>query len=51
VSAPQAVAFYERYGFTALDVVQGQLGDRPEPTPMFLEIGAIPATSDVPPGH
>lgn len=46
---PQAVAFYERYGFTALDVVQGQLGDRPEPTPMFLEIGAIPATSDAPP--
>lgn len=46
---PQAVAFYERYGFAALEVVQGQLGDRPEPTPMFLEIGAIPATSDVPP--
>ena len=46
---PKAVAFYERYGFTALDVVQGQLGDRPEPTPMFLEIGAIPATSDEPP--
>ena len=48
---PKAVAFYERYGFTALDVVQGQLGDRPEPTPMFLEIGAIPATSDEPPGQ
>ena len=46
---PKAVAFYERYGFTALDVVQGQLGDRPEPTPMFLEIGAIPATSGEPP--
>jgi GNAT superfamily N-acetyltransferase len=46
---PKAVAFYERYGSTALDVVQGQLGDRPEPTPMFLEIGAIPATSDEPP--
>jgi GNAT superfamily N-acetyltransferase len=46
---PQAVAFYERYGFTALEVVQGHLGDRPEPTPMFLEIGAIPATSEAPP--
>lgn len=46
---PQAVAFYRRYGFTALEVVQGQLGDRPEPTPMFLELGAIPATiSDAP---
>ena len=41
---PQAVTFYERYGFTALEVVQGHLGDRPEPLPMFLEIGAIPAT-------
>lgn len=48
---PKAVAFYERYGFTALDVVQGHLGDRPEPTPMFLEIGAIPATSGEPPGQ
>jgi len=45
---PQAVAFYERYGFTVLDVAQGQLGDRPEPLPMFLEIGAIPATADEP---
>lgn len=43
---PEAVAFYERYGFTALEVVQGHLGDRPEPLPMFLEIGAIPAISD-----
>ena len=43
---PQAVAFYERYGFTALEVVQGHLGDRPEPLSMFLEIGTIPATSD-----
>ncbi len=40
----EAVAFYERYGFTALDVAQGQLGDRPEPVPLYLEIGAIPAT-------
>jgi GNAT superfamily N-acetyltransferase len=47
---PQAVTFYERYGFTALEVVQGHLGDRPEPLPMFLEIGAIPATSDELPG-
>jgi GNAT superfamily N-acetyltransferase len=46
---PQAVAFYERYGFLELDVVQGQLGDRPEPVPMFLAVGAIPATGDEPP--
>ncbi|HEX7600001.1 MAG TPA: GNAT family N-acetyltransferase [Polyangiaceae bacterium] len=43
---PQAIPFYSRYGFTALDVVQGQLGDRPEPVPMFLEIGAIPAKAE-----
>jgi GNAT superfamily N-acetyltransferase len=42
---PQAVAFYKRYGFTTLEVVQGHLGDRPEPLAMFLEIGAIPAIS------
>jgi GNAT superfamily N-acetyltransferase len=45
---PQAVSFYVRYGFMALDVVQGQLEDRPEPIPMFLEIGAIPTTSEGP---
>lgn len=43
---PQAITFYQRFGFTALDVVRGRLEDRPEPTPMFLEIGAIPATKD-----
>ncbi len=47
---PQAVPFYGRYGFTALEVVQGHLGDRPEPLPMLLEIGAIPATSGSLPG-
>lgn len=46
---PQAVAFYRRYGFFDLETVQGQLGDRPEPTPMFLEIGAIPNAEDEPP--
>jgi GNAT superfamily N-acetyltransferase len=37
-----AVAFYEKYGFVALEATAGQLGDRPEPIPMFLELGAIP---------
>jgi GNAT superfamily N-acetyltransferase len=41
---PQAAAFYKRYGFITLDAIYGQLGDRPEPIPMFLEIGAIPGT-------
>lgn len=39
---PDAVAFYKRYGFIEFPVLAGQLGDRPEPRPMFLELGAIP---------
>ncbi len=39
---PEAVAFYERLGFLALGHSKGGLGERPEPTPMFLELGAIP---------
>lgn len=37
-----AVPFYERFGFFPLDAEVGQLRDRPEPTPMFLELGGIP---------
>lgn len=39
---PEAIDFYQKYGFFELETVQGHLGDRPQPTPMFLEIGAIP---------
>ena len=39
---PDAIAFYEKLGFVALQPRAGQLGDRPEPLPMFLELGAIP---------
>ena len=39
---PEAIAYYEKLGFIALEVSSGQLGDRPQPTPMFLELGAIP---------
>ena len=41
-SKAEAVGFYERLGFRALDHRKGGLGDRPEPTAMFLELGAIP---------
>jgi predicted N-acetyltransferase YhbS len=37
-----AVDFYARYGFFQLDAETGQLRDRPEPTAMFVELGAIP---------
>jgi GNAT superfamily N-acetyltransferase len=36
---PDAVAFYEKLGFLRLDVVAGELGERPQPLPMFLELG------------
>ena len=39
---PEAVAFYERYGFMEFPSLAGQLGDRPQPQPTFLELGAIP---------
>jgi GNAT superfamily N-acetyltransferase len=37
-----AVAFYERYGFEAFEVIEGALESRPAPTAMFLPIGLIP---------
>jgi GNAT superfamily N-acetyltransferase len=38
---PEAVTFYEKLGFIALEATAGLLGDRPEPLPMFLELGAV----------
>lgn len=39
---PEAVGFYRKLGFMELQAIAGQLGDRPEPLPMFLELAAIP---------
>jgi GNAT superfamily N-acetyltransferase len=39
---PHSISFYERYGFIKLQILEGNLGDRPEPTPMFLSLGSIP---------
>lgn len=39
---PEAVAFYAKVGFLRLDQVAGELGDRPTPLPMFLELGQVP---------
>lgn len=47
---PNAVRFYEQYGFVRLSTLQGMLGDRPEPTLMFLDLRLIPQTEDEPPG-
>ena len=39
---PEAVPFYEKLGFLRLQVVAGELGDRPQRLPMFLELGQVP---------
>ncbi len=39
---PDAVGYYQRYGFEAMDVISGHLGSRPLPTPLFLPLGSIP---------
>lgn len=39
---PEAQTFYRRYGFESVSAVEGVLLDRPEPTPMFLPLSAIP---------
>jgi len=46
----EAVEYYKLFGFFELSTVRGELGDRPAPTIMFLELGAIPKISDAPPG-
>lgn len=38
---PDAVEFYERYGFVSIDLVEGQSDARPAPIPMFLALRAI----------
>lgn len=38
---PDAVAFYAKYGFIAVETVEGASDARPAPTPMFLAIHAI----------
>jgi len=40
---PDAVDFYARYGFIAVDAVEGQSAARPQPAPMFLPVRAIKA--------
>ena len=39
---PEAVAFYEKLGLVALELVGGELGDRPQSLPMFIEFGQLP---------
>lgn len=42
---PEAAAFYRKLGFVQLDLVGGELGDRPLPQVMFLELGQLSAAT------
>ncbi len=37
----EAIDFYKSFGFITLELVSGELGDRPQPVPMFLAIASI----------
>ncbi len=39
----EAVAFYSGLGFKSMELVSGALGERPEPTVMFLPVRQIEA--------
>jgi GNAT superfamily N-acetyltransferase len=43
---PDAVGWYARYGFVALDLVEGESDARPRPTPLFLPLSAVRRTLD-----
>lgn len=43
---PDAIAFYSKYGFIAVDTVEGQSDARPQPAAMFLSMSAIKAAVD-----
>ena len=42
---PEAVSFYERLGFVRLEVLAGEVGDRPLRQSMFLELGQVPTAT------
>jgi hypothetical protein len=45
---PDAQAFYAKYGFIAVEAVEGLSEARPAPTPMFLSLRAIRDTAGKP---
>lgn len=44
---PDAVDFYAKFGFMAVEAIEGQADARPQPTPMFLSTRAIRAATGV----
>jgi GNAT superfamily N-acetyltransferase len=45
---PDAIGFYAQYGFSPVEVVEGQSAARPQPTPLFLSISAIKKAGEGP---
>ncbi len=37
----ESISFYDQLGFHPLEALAGELGDRPQPKPMFLSIKTI----------
>lgn len=40
---PESIDFYKRYGFEPIEVITGELGERPQPVPMFIPVDEIPS--------
>jgi predicted N-acetyltransferase YhbS len=38
---PDAVPFYEKYGFTPFQLIEGESDARPRPTPMWLAVATL----------
>ena len=47
----QAIGYYQRFGFELLDVVAGQMDERPRPRSMFLAIGKLERAATWPAGR
>lgn len=39
---PDAISFYEQYGFVRVNAVEGEADRRPRPSLLYLPLGAVP---------
>ena len=45
---PDAVAFYSRFGFGAIELMEGASDARPRPTPVFMPVSELTAALRAP---